>query len=292
MFATAAAFGASAAPAGAANQQAYAAAMNYATPTVNVGQGDTLTFNNLDTAAKHDLVGHDASFGSDLLGGGESGPVRGVDKLAPGQYQFHCTLHGWMKGVLNVSAAGGGTGVPSVQGGGGTGTGHTAPDPIDIWPQATPEKLGAGPGWPFYGRDLGNSRNGGMGGPSATSVPNLGPAWSFHSHHGDFTGTPVVAGNTLVAGSNSGYVFALDATTGKQRWQQQVGKVINGTAAIDGGRVIVPIAEPHRPSLAAFSLKTGKRLWQRQISAQKNADVYGSPVVWKNTVFMGTTGLP
>src|SRR3954451_24945483 len=134
-------------PARAAEQQAYAAAMNYATPTVNVGQGDTLTFNNLDTAAKHDLVGHDASFGSDLLGGGESGPVRGVEKLTPGQYQFHCTLHGWMKGVLNVGPSGTGSGAPSagsIQGGGGTGTGHTSPDPIDIWPQATPEKLGPG----------------------------------------------------------------------------------------------------------------------------------------------------
>src|SRR3954454_1926563 len=166
--------------------------MNYATPTVNVGQGDTLTFNNLDTAAKHDLVGHDASFGSDLLGGGESGPVRGVDKLSPGQYQFHCTLHGWMKGVLNVSPAGGGPSI-TTPGSGGTGTGHTSPDPIDIWPQATPGKLGPGR-WPFYGRGLSNSRNGGAAGPPASQVPNLGPAWSFHSHHGDFTGTPVVGG--------------------------------------------------------------------------------------------------
>src|SRR5215212_6729045 len=176
-----AALGIVASPAHAAEQQAYAAAMNYATPTINIGQGDTLTFNNLDSAAKHDLLGHDGSFGSDLLGGGQSGPVRGVEKLAPGQYDFHCSLHGWMKGVLNVSAAGGGAGVPSVQGGGGTGTGHTAPDPVDIWPQATPEQIGHGD-WPLYGRDLANSRNGGSAGPSPTQVPNLGPAWRFHSH--------------------------------------------------------------------------------------------------------------
>src|SRR3954454_1271633 len=183
--------------------------MNYATPTVNVGQGDTLTFNNLDTLAKHDLVGHDAEFGSDLLGGGESGPVRGVEKLEQGQYQFHCTLHGWMKGVLNVGPAGTGGGVPSagsLQSGSGTGTGHTAPDPIDIWPQATPEKLTPNAAWRFYGRDLSNSRNGGHGAPAPSDVPNLGPAWSFHSHHGDFTGTPVVAQNVLVAGTNGGLV--------------------------------------------------------------------------------------
>src|SRR3954462_4001118 len=72
----------------AAEQQAYAAAMNYATPTFTIGQGDTLTFNTLDTLAKHDLVGHDGEFGSDLIAGGQSGPVKGVEKLTPGQYQF------------------------------------------------------------------------------------------------------------------------------------------------------------------------------------------------------------
>ena len=91
--------------ASAAEQNAYAAAMNYATPTITIGKGDTLTFTNLDNLAKHDLLGHDGTFGSDLLGGGESGPVRGVEKLDEGQYQFHCSLHGWMQGVLNVGPA-------------------------------------------------------------------------------------------------------------------------------------------------------------------------------------------
>src|SRR4051812_43008027 len=139
--------------------------MNYATPTFTIGQGDTLTLNNLDTLAKHDLVGHDGEFGSDLIAGGESGPVRGTEKLAPGQYQFHCTLHGWMKGVMTVGPAGsGGVGTPGLQNGTGTGTGHTAPDPIDIWPQATPEKPGPG-NWRFYRPDPGNPRHRGGKGP-------------------------------------------------------------------------------------------------------------------------------
>src|SRR4051812_9677990 len=207
----------------AAEQQAYAAAMNYATPTFTIGQGDTLTLNNLDTLAKHDLVGHDGEFGSDLISGGESGPVRGVEKLPPGQYQFHCTLHGWMKGVMTVGPAGaGGVGAPSVQNGTGTGTGHTAPDPVDIWPQATPEPIGAAK-WPFYGHDLSNTRSGGLGGPAPTDVPNLGPAWSFHSHHGDFTATPVVARNVLVAGANGGGVFRIHTPPGQGRLADEPG---------------------------------------------------------------------
>ena len=45
--------------ASAAEQNAYAAAMSYATPAVTIAAGDTVTFHNLDTLAKHDIVGHD-----------------------------------------------------------------------------------------------------------------------------------------------------------------------------------------------------------------------------------------
>ena len=94
--------------AGAAEHHAYAAAMNYATATITIAHGDTLTFTNLDNIAKHDLVGHEGEFGSDLIGADQTGPVRGVEKLPPGTYQFHCSLHSWMKGVLQVTPAGGG----------------------------------------------------------------------------------------------------------------------------------------------------------------------------------------
>jgi polyvinyl alcohol dehydrogenase (cytochrome) len=279
-----------AADAAAAEQNAYAAAMNYATPTVTIGQGDTLTFNNLDNLAKHDLLGHDGQFGSALIGGGESAPVKGVEKLAVGQYEFHCSLHSWMKGVLNVSAASTGA-APSV----GTGSaknpaGNVTPDPVDIWPRAAQKPVGKD-SWPFYGHDLSNTRNGGKDGPAPADVPKLGVAWSFYSPEGDFTGTPVVAKNLVVAGSNSGVVYGIDATTGRQRWAHSTGKVVNGTVAVAKGRVFVPLADPHRPKVLALSLKTGKPLWIRQVSRQKNADVYGSPVVWKGTVYQGVSGL-
>src|SRR5260221_4947547 len=44
------------APAGAATEQhAFAAGMSYATPVVDIGQGDKLTFTNLDQLAQHDI---------------------------------------------------------------------------------------------------------------------------------------------------------------------------------------------------------------------------------------------
>jgi polyvinyl alcohol dehydrogenase (cytochrome) len=152
--------------------------------------------------------------------------------------------------------------------------------------------------WPIYGHDLANSRDAGTDGPSAANVASIRQAWAFKSSHGDFTGTPVVADGVLVAGTNLGSIFALDAITGKLRWSKDVGQQINGSAAIDpsaagGGLVLVPIAQVGDPQLLALSLRDGSVRWKASLSDQPsstNADVYASPVYWRGTVYIGTSG--
>src|SRR5690348_8961253 len=116
--------------------------------------------------------------------------------------------------------------------------------------------------WPIFGHDLANTRNAGRQGPNPAQAAVLQRAWVFKSSHGDFTGTPVVAGGTLLAGTNLGSVFALNAATGKVRWSRRLGQPINGSAAIDlrapgGPTAFVPVAEVGHPRLVAFSLDTG-----------------------------------
>ena len=155
-----------------------------------------------------------------------------------------------------------------------------------------------GEGWPIYGHDLTNSRDAGSDGPSVSMVASVHQAWAFKSSNGDFTGTPVVADGVLVAGTNLGSIFALDAVTGKVRWSRDVGQPINGSAAIDpgaagGGLVLVPVAQAGDPQLLALSLGDGSVRWKAALSTQPsstNADVYGSPTYWKGTVYMGTSG--
>ncbi len=108
----------------------------------------------------------------------------------------------------------------------------------------------------------------------------------------------MVADGVLVAGTNSGSIFALDAVTGKVRWSRDVGQPINGSAAIDpaapgGGLVLVPLAQVGDPQLIALSLGDGSVRWKVALSTQPsstNIDVYGSPVYWKGTVYIGTSG--
>jgi polyvinyl alcohol dehydrogenase (cytochrome) len=149
--------------------------------------------------------------------------------------------------------------------------------------------------WPVFGHDLANTRNGGAQGPTAREAAVLQRAWVFRSSHGDFTGTPVVAKRTLVAGTNLGLIVALDARTGKLKWSRQVGHPINGSAAIDrsapgGPTVFIPVACLGQPRLLALSLATGAVRWQAILSRQAGADVYGSPIFWRRTVYIGTSG--
>jgi polyvinyl alcohol dehydrogenase (cytochrome) len=126
-------------------------------------------------------------------------------------------------------------------------------------------------------------------------VPSLQRAWTFESPTGDFTGTPVVADGIVVAGDQGGFAYGLDAVTGALRWSRDLGAPINGTAAInldapDGPTVYVPVAKVGQPHLVALALASGAPRWDAVLSGQPNSSVYGSPVPWKGTVYIGTSG--
>jgi polyvinyl alcohol dehydrogenase (cytochrome) len=150
--------------------------------------------------------------------------------------------------------------------------------------------------WPSYGKDLANSRNGGTDGPSLAQVTTLTQAWKFDSSDGDFTGTPVVAAGTLVAGSGGGSIYALDSATGNLRWSRDVNEPINGTAVIvpdprrpGSGVVYEPIPHVGSPHVLALSLRDGSVLWDTVTTNQATATSFGSPTVWNGTVYMGTS---
>ena len=139
--------------------------------------------------------------------------------------------------------------------------------------------------WPSYGADIANSRTV-AGGPAPTSVPSLVQAWRDDFTDGDFTGTPVVAGGVAYVGSNGGVVRAIQAVGGGARpagsvlWSTSVAPdPVNGSLAVSGSTVFVPVAKVGGPYLVALDAATGRRLWSTVLDTSSDADVYGSPTV-------------
>ena len=180
-------------------------------------------------------------------------------------------------------------------------------------PTASPVK-GCGPvgvtggEWRTYGHDLANTRN--QDHERAISdqdAATLAPAWTFSSSgaggSGDFTGTPTVADGCVFAGSNGGWVYAVNADTGALLWKRQVpnGGLINASVTVDGGTVYAVVSKTSRsggctsncsgPYVIALNEATGAVKWASSaIDTQPGADVYGTPVVFNGLVFEGVSG--
>ena len=150
--------------------------------------------------------------------------------------------------------------------------------------------------WPIYGHDLSNTRSQEKEKKiGLVEAATLQPAWHISSEEldgsGDFSGTPVVADGCLYVGSNDGWVFAVNADSGKLVWSANVKKGgINSSLAVDGGRVYATVSDVGKPYLVAFDQDNGDELWRTEIDNQPGSDVYSSPVVFGGMVFTGWSG--
>jgi polyvinyl alcohol dehydrogenase (cytochrome) len=155
----------------------------------------------------------------------------------------------------------------------------------------------AGGDWPRYGHDLANTRSQPAEHTiSRTTVPTLHKAFSVSASDaggdGDFTGTPIVADGCLFLASTTGWVFAVNADTGRKVWSSHVekGAEITSSPFVGEGQVFVAVGRTGKPYVAALDEQTGKVLWRTVTDKQTGADAYGSPVVVGGVLFEGVSG--
>jgi polyvinyl alcohol dehydrogenase (cytochrome) len=149
-----------------------------------------------------------------------------------------------------------------------------------------------GDSWPIYGKDLSNSRDAGLGGPSPAAARTLHRVWRFTTPTAGLTGTPVVADGLVVAASIDGTVYALDAATGEQRWRWHYDgqDYLPGSPGIDGDRVYVTMQAPS-VLLFALGLHDGALRWKTDLDPSGRYSVDASPVIWNGRVYLGLTGV-
>ncbi len=138
------------------------------------------------------------------------------------------------------------------------------------------------------------------------NVKRLAPTWVFQFgsqglHAGPstyaFEATPIVVDGVMYVSGWDGWVWAVDARTGKQLWQYKhaipfdvslcCGNVNRGVAVAEG-KVFVATLNAH---VVALDAETGEMIWDTvhgDVRAGESATV--APLVVKNTVIVGSSG--
>lgn len=156
--------------------------------------------------------------------------------------------------------------------------------------------------WPSYGRTQANTRFSPLKQINDQNVGQLKLAYAFQlGALRSNEATPIVIGDTLYVSSSSGprSVYALDAKTGKIRWQYQpvIAEDVDpfvccdldsrGVAYADG-KILFGTLDAH---LIALDAKTGKPVWNTVVVDYKGGMAITSPpTIVKNLAVIGYAG--
>jgi alcohol dehydrogenase (cytochrome c) len=96
----------------------------------------------------------------------------------------------------------------------------------------------------------------GHGGVRALNAQTGAPAWDYHLETKPWAGVLSTAGHLVFGGSDEGYLFALEAETGKELWRMNLGGIIraNPVTYQVGGRQMISVAAGN----SIFSLALGR----------------------------------
>jgi outer membrane protein assembly factor BamB len=130
--------------------------------------------------------------------------------------------------------------------------------------------------WPIYGRD--ESRTKSL--PGDGLDPPLKQQWVFEAHK-LLEFPPVYANGSVYGMNNDALFFALDAKTGKPRWQRKIGSLNASTPAYADGKLFGVNLEPQQ----AFALdaETGQVLWKTSLPGRAES----SPLAVDGKVYFG-----
>lgn len=150
-----------------------------------------------------------------------------------------------------------------------------------------------GPGWNGWSPDVVNTRYQPVeaGKLTAADLPRLKLKWAFGMPNAmSAYGQPTVAGGRVFVGSDTGYVYALNAKTGCVYWayQAQAGvRTAPNVAPVtghDGVTYGVFFADQHA-SVYGLDASTGKLLWTRRVEEHPEARITSALAYWEGRLY-------
>jgi polyvinyl alcohol dehydrogenase (cytochrome) len=152
-----------------------------------------------------------------------------------------------------------------------------------------------GAGWNGWGLDAANSRFQTAPGLAAADVPHLSLKWAFGFPNGNSAyAQPVVVGGRVFVGADTGFVYALETSTGCVYWSFR---------ADAGVRTAISVGEGNRAhrwlayfgdvkgNVYAIDAESGAQVWKDRIDTHPIARVTGAPALAAGRLYVPMSSL-
>jgi len=174
-----------------------------------------------------------------------------------------------------------------------TGAASAMPNRCSATPLGDPMK---GPMWNGWGPDYNNTRFQPAAAAELTpdQIPNLKLKWAFGvPNAGSMYGQPSIVGGRVYVGSDTGFVYSLDAATGCVYWsfQAQGGvRTAISLGPVSGGRYAVYFGDV-KANVYAVDAASGMQIWTHRADPHPIARVTGAPALADGRLYVPVASL-
>jgi polyvinyl alcohol dehydrogenase (cytochrome) len=151
--------------------------------------------------------------------------------------------------------------------------------------------------WNGWGVDVANARfeAARSAGLTAEQVPHLKLKWAFGFPRGGTAyGQPSIVAGRIFVGSDNGYVYSLDASSGCVYWSYLAKSGVRTAPSVGPvwghrpTRYAVYFGDMHGNAYAVDAA-TGRQLWAKQVGNHYTARITGSPTLYRGRVYVPTS---
>ncbi len=150
--------------------------------------------------------------------------------------------------------------------------------------------------WPFWGGNLGNTHSAwGESDISPATVGGLQTKWVFTTA-GDVTATPTVSAGSVYVPDWGGYVYRIDAETGKAIWSHKVSEYTGNSKSYTRnspalGQEEAVFGDQAGGTVISVSKATGALLWKATLDTSIGAVITNSPVIVGDRIYVGVSSV-
>jgi polyvinyl alcohol dehydrogenase (cytochrome) len=152
----------------------------------------------------------------------------------------------------------------------------------------------AAPRWNGWGNDVLNTRfqTASAAGLTSDRVPQLKLKWAFGFPYGaEAYGQPTVAAGRVFLGTDTGFVYSLDANTGCIYWSFHVDSGVRtaisiGPLAGQGTGTSAAYFGDGKANVYAVNAETGELLWKTHVDEHSLARITGAPTLYKERLYV------